>query len=382
MNAAAAFAENGTANADTAWVQTAVNPTIGTTSIAFIKFTSVTAYTFNNGLQLSGSTVNVVPGDSSLTATPASLVVAEDPAGAIVTGGSGIKSNLESSNPTLQISSNQLGVKLNASGAIVTSSGGIEVQLESSNPTLQISSNQLGVKLNASGAIVTGASGLSVQLESSNPSLQISSDAIGVKLNPSGAIVKGATGVAAQVDASTITINGSNQLAVPSQGITATQLATSVAGSGLSGGGGSALTVQTGDGVQISSNQVSVDYTRTFTNDNASAITVGQVAYVKSNGNVDLAIATISTLDQNEIVIVSDASISSTASGKCYTRVGAIIGGFSSLTPGQMCYVSNTTAGTLTQSLGGWSSGQQIYAVGRAVSTTQIEFDPAFILQY
>jgi hypothetical protein len=50
-------------------------------------------------------------------------------------------------------------------------------------------------------------------------------------------------GVAVKIDNSTIGENGSNQLYVPNAGITETQLNTSVAGTGISGGGGSALSI-------------------------------------------------------------------------------------------------------------------------------------------
>ena len=60
------------------------------------------------------------------------------------------------------------------------------------------------------------------------------------------------------VDSSTIEISG-DSLRVANAGITATQIATSVAGDGLAGGAGSSLSVNTGTGLKISSDNVITD---------------------------------------------------------------------------------------------------------------------------
>lgn len=52
-----------------------------------------------------------------------------------------------------------------------------------------------------------------------------------------------ATGISVKTDDTTIAENGSNQLGIPDNGVTETQLNTSVAGTGISGGGGSALAI-------------------------------------------------------------------------------------------------------------------------------------------
>lgn len=68
----------------------------------------------------------------------------------------------------------------------------------------------------------------------------------------------GGTALAVNVDGSTIVI-ASDILGIPNGGITATQLATSVAGNGLSGGGGTALAVNVDDStIEISSDSLRV----------------------------------------------------------------------------------------------------------------------------
>lgn len=73
---------------------------------------------------------------------------------------------LEASIPTLQIDvSNQLGLKLDPAGSINKGASGVLVQLETSNPSLQISSNALGVKLDPAGAVVKSATGTAVAVD-------------------------------------------------------------------------------------------------------------------------------------------------------------------------------------------------------------------------
>lgn len=97
--------------------QNTANPiTVGTTAISFINFSVATSYSFNNGLALTGSTVNVVPGDNSLTATAGSLVVKLDGARAITVGGSGIGVNVD--NSSIDISGNAVEIK--AAGVTAT----------------------------------------------------------------------------------------------------------------------------------------------------------------------------------------------------------------------------------------------------------------------
>jgi hypothetical protein len=122
--------------------------------------------------------------------------------------------------------------------------------------------------------------------------------------------------------------------------------------------------------------------TKSLTNDNGSAITAGQIVYIKSNGNVDLAQANVSALDDAQLGVVKDASIASAASGYVYVKDGEILSGFSGLTPGALVYVSRSSAGGTTQSLSGFVATEHVYAIGRAVSATEIAFDPEYMFEY
>ena len=67
-----------------------------------------------------------------------------------------------------------------------------------------------------------------------------------------------AASIALDLDGSTLAL-GSGGVKVADAGITGTQIATSVAGDGLTGGGGSALAVGAGTGIDVSSNAIAVD---------------------------------------------------------------------------------------------------------------------------
>lgn len=229
---------------------------------------------------------------------------------------------------------------------------------------IQIDSAAAGAGLAFSTGVFSVNAGNGIEIVSDN--VQVAEDTTG-GANLATAVNVSANGVAVKIDDNSIGENGSNQLEVKDAGITESKLSSSVAGTAIKGGAGTAL---------------SVDFAIAKTNDNASAITIRQIVYVKSNGAVDLAQATVSALPDSELGIVEDASIASAASGQIIFRRGAIVAGFTGLTPGAKVYVSRTTAGDYVQSLTGFQTGEFVYKVGRAISATEISFDPAFEYVY
>jgi hypothetical protein len=116
--------------------------------------------------------------------------------------------------------------------------------------------------------------------------------------------------------------------------------------------------------------------TKSFTNDNGSAITVRQIVFVKSNGNVDLADK--SSINDVKLAIVADTSIASAAAGLCHFKQGTLISGFSGLTPGASYFVGAAGAITATAPA---VVGERVYKVGQAISATELEFAPEFIVE-
>jgi len=137
-----------------------------------------------------------------------------------------------------------------------------------------------------------------------------------------------------------------------------------------------------GDGVKSVSNALVVDYTDSFVNANAGAITVRQAIYVKVDGEVDLAKADVSGIEVQKIGFVSDASITASEAGLIFVREGALVTGFSGLTPGSICYVDRSTAGAITQSVAGFTTGEVLYPIGHAISATEVIYKPGDPIVY
>jgi hypothetical protein len=136
----------------------------------------------------------------------------------------------------VSVGSDGVGLDVSAiagSGLEADGSANLQVHLEATNPSLQIDTDELGVKLSdgltkdangtavnldasASGLEFTGAAGdgtLGIKLEASDPSLQIDgSNQLGAKLNGNKGLQKDASGIEVKVDDSTIQFNGSGQL--------------------------------------------------------------------------------------------------------------------------------------------------------------------------
>lgn len=109
------------------------------------------------------------------------------------------------------------------------------------------------------------------------------------------------------------------------------------------------------------------------------AVTAGQICYVKSNGQMALADA---TLDLSEAqLMIATASIAAGATGKFVVVEGTVVGGYTGLTPGKKYFVSSV-AGSIVENTAGLSAGNSVYSVGRAISATEIAFAPVYEFEY
>lgn len=133
------------------------------------------------------------------------------------------------------------------------------------------------------------------------------------------------------------------------------------------------------NGIKLVGRDIRRDDAKTLVNDNASAITVRKIVYIKADGDVDLAAADVANLSDFALGVVEDASIAAAASGKIVVRPGAIIGGFSGLTPGLEYYVDKAAPGSMVDLASlTLASGDTLYFVGRAISATELCFDPRY----
>lgn len=192
----------GTSYGDSQWTCTTdpPNDVVDTDSIAFTQTSGAGQITAGTGLTKSGNTVNV--GDGSTGNIGGIARTANDISAAVDDSSVEVASNL------IQIK--DLGVTTGKLG------------------NTSVTSAKLGA---VAGNGLTGGSGSAL---AANP------DVVG-GANLATVVNVVANGISVRVDSSTIGENGSNQLYIPNGGVSETQLNASVAGSGISGGGGSAL---------------------------------------------------------------------------------------------------------------------------------------------
>jgi hypothetical protein len=110
------------------------------------------------------------------------------------------------------------------------------------------------------------------------------------------------------------------------------------------------------------------------------SIAEGKICYVKPNGKVVKAVASVD-LSQAQLLISAEA-VGSGQEGLFYVLQGYAVGGFSGLTPGKKYFVSKSIAGEVVDSLSGFAAGDSVYAVGHAISASDIAFSPAFMFEY
>jgi hypothetical protein len=237
----AVFVEEGTSYADSGWVCTTDAPiTLDTTALSFVQFSGAGSVNAGAGLTQTGNTIDVIAADASLTVGANNVAVQRDAAGAIGLSGSGVKVNVDA-----------VGIEISSNAIQLKDSGVTTAKIAAA----AVDENKIAASV--AGAGISGGAGTALAVElATNPGLEFDAGGaagkVQVKVDAAGAITRGASGLAAAVDASTIEINA-NALRVKDAGITAakiaaaavdeSKLAASVAGAGLAGGAGTALSV-------------------------------------------------------------------------------------------------------------------------------------------
>lgn len=299
----------------------------------------------------------------------------------------------------LDFFSGDLGVKLDGA-TLAKSATGVKVAAAG------ITATELATSV--AGAGLSGGAGSALAVGAGN-GISVVGSAVSAQADSSGGLEVVVAGIGVKLDGSTIAKSASG-VKVADAGITATQLAASVAGAGLSGGAGTALAVSVADGLELNGDNVeaklngasltkgvsglavnaqdgllsngsglSVNYTEQLTNGEGSAVTVGKVVYQTASGSVLLAVNNVSNFSKFKVGIAKDATIASAGVGSILMRAGAKLGGFTGLTSGPV-YVSGT-AGDLTQDTSGFTTGMHVYRVGYAISATEIIYDPEHLIE-
>ena len=179
----AVFVEEGTANADTAWVCTTdpPNDVVGTNALTFTNFSSATGYTAGSGLTLTGHafSANVLI-SSGTTITSGNIVVA-----------------FTATNPGISSLADGLQTKQNATGGLQHTSTGDAVLLPGSS------------------GLQTLAGGLSILLPGTS-GLQLAAGGLSILNDPNGGLTDSASGEAVKPDSTT---GGNPTVAVGANGL-------------------------------------------------------------------------------------------------------------------------------------------------------------------
>lgn len=150
--AATVAVEAGTANDNSIWICANDDaPVIGTAAISFVKYTTLADLVAGFGLSKTGNTLDVkTDGTTSYIDGSNQVAVKLNTAGGIVGSVTGLKINLETVNPSLEISTNMLRVKVGATTSGLTQDGnGLKVKTDSSADAT--------TNINASGELIAAA---------------------------------------------------------------------------------------------------------------------------------------------------------------------------------------------------------------------------------
>lgn len=248
INGAYVAVQEGTANAGKVFVQTGVVTSIGVSDINFVFFNSAATVIGGDMITVSSSVISVdLATVSGLEST--------NPGN----NNGQLRNKLEASNPTLQIDgSNQLGVKFGTSSGLETSASGLKIKPDvttTNTLALTLTTDGAGTKYDPNSftestealALAAGVAGDGISLTTGV--LAVDHDGQGLQFTTNQ--------LALELDGSTLSKSASG-VKVADAGITATQLAASVAGAGLTGGAGTALAVGAGNGIQVNADSVDV----------------------------------------------------------------------------------------------------------------------------
>lgn len=242
------FIEEGTISADCGYVLTTNDPiTVGTTALVFTQFSGAGTVGAGAGLSFAGTTLNVGEGDGIDVLTD-TITVKLDGA-TLAKSGSGLKI------PNGGVGAAQLATAVAGDGLI----GGLGSALEvNEGDGLEIASDILKVKLDGA-TLARSVSGLKISDGGVGVS-QIAAAIAGAGLAGGGGSaldVGEGNGIDVQpnlitlkLDASSLALSASG-LKIANAGVAAAHLSSAIAGDGLLGGAGSALSVNKGDGLEI-----------------------------------------------------------------------------------------------------------------------------------
>ena len=275
LNGLAIFIKEGTANADQGYYQNAEISTLGSDNVTFVQFTGLGQIEAGDGLQKSGNTLSVDFGDG-LEIQSGELAVA-------------LGAGLDFQAGDIDVQVDDSSIEINGSGNLQVKANGITSAMIGTN---QVTGNEIaglavGTANLADSSVSSSKLGASSVTEAKLSSLSVSEAKLqGSCVTPAklassvagaGIAYDASTGLAVNVDDAGIEINvdtlrlkdlgistaklQANSITTQKVGdaqITEAKLSSSVAGNGLLGGAGNALSINAGDGLEIQSDQLKV----------------------------------------------------------------------------------------------------------------------------
>ena len=355
---ATVFVSEGT-DADVLFTQQTDNPTIGTDAISFAQISGAAGITAGDGLAKNGNTLSVnvdrglqiisdnletrigdgiefdTANNNAMRVKLDGSSLSRSASGLSISSGGVDSIHLASNSVTSQkidsaVAGNGLlggggtALSVDSDDGISVGVNGVTVQLDGST----LSKSATGLKVNVIGTSeiqnnaiteakisssvagdgISGGAGSSLAVDlAPSPGLQFSSNKLDMKLVSDGGLQKDANGVSILLDGSTMGLSASG-LKVSSIGtteiqnnaITEAKLNSSVAGQGLAGGSGTALSVDlkpSAPGLEFVSDQlaVKIDATSGLVIDNTSGLQVklesdGAIDYDATNGGLEVQV--------------------------------------------------------------------------------------------
>lgn len=264
---------------------------------------------------------------------------------------------------------------------------------------INVSSNGIAVvvddsTLEGSGQGVAGAESLRVKdggiTAAKLAATSVTAAKLGSDVAGSGLAGGNGSALTLKVDITSTTTTEANAAVVGANGLSIKVDDLTIEGSGQGSGGAESLRLKEGGVTEAhinssaigssgrliggSGTKLDVKFKETITNGSATvAIASGDIIYQKADGNWELARADVTDLDQKNIGIAAEA-IAASGTGEAYVYDGTRLGGFTGLTIGKYVVVSRSVAGGYAQSSSGFVSGETLYSIGRAVSATEVGF--------
>jgi len=260
---------------------------------------------FSGSSNTGSDTSDAVEGNAVLVVDPNNVSVYDDlgyvfegtvPSGAWVqfTGAGQINAGdgLTKSGNTLNVGQgNGVNVTADAIAVAADSTGGANLAT-----VVDVNSNGVAVKIDDSTISENGSNQLYV------PSAGITETQLNSSVAGDGLTGAGGSALSIDIDGSTLSVSASG-LKVAAAGITGTELNTSVAGNGLTGGGGSALAVGSGNGINVTADAIAV--------------------LADSTGGANLA--TVVDVNSNGVAIkIDDDTIGENGSNQLYVKANSI----------------------------------------------------------